>query len=88
MQDMKVRIKYLSALRDQTHRRLDELELPAGSRLQDLAGWLAKSYGLAVPGSTLLGTLNGRGWTQLPDSLATELHDGDEVALFPLVSGG
>ncbi len=88
MQDLKVRIKYLSALRDKTHRRLDELELPAGSRLQDVAGWLSKSYGLKVPGPTLLSTLNGRGWTQLPDSLATELHDGDEVALFPLVSGG
>ena len=88
MQDVKVRIRYLSALRDTTHRRLDELELPAGSRLQDVAGWLAKSYGLTVPGPALISTLNGRGWTQLPESLATEIHDGDEVAIFPLVSGG
>ena len=88
MQDVKVRIKYLSALRDTTHRRLDELELPAGSRLQDVAGWLLKAYGLTVPGPALISTLNGRGWTQLPESLATEIHDGDEVAIFPLVSGG
>jgi len=88
VQDVKVRIKYLSALRDKTHRRLDELELPAGSRLQDVAGWLLKAYGLTVPGPALISTLNGRGWTQLPESLATEIHDGDEVAIFPLVSGG
>jgi len=88
VQDVKVRIKYLSALRDTTHRRLDELELPAGSSLQDVAGWLATSYGLTVPGPALISTLNGRGWTQLPESLATEIHDGDEVAIFPLVSGG
>jgi len=88
VQDVKVRIKYLSALRDTTHRRLDELELPAGSRLQDVARWLLKAYGLTVPGPALISTLNGRGWTQLPESLATEIHDGDEVALFPLVSGG
>lgn len=88
MQNVKIRIKYLSALRDKTQRRLDELELPAGSCLQDVAGWLAKAYGLTVPGPALLSTLNGRGWTQLLESLATEIHDGDEVALFPLVSGG
>jgi MoaD family protein len=88
MAELKIRIKYLSALRDKTRKRLDELELPAGSRLSDLAGWLARTYGLAVPGPQLLSTLNGRGWMQLSDGLATELADGDEVALFPLVSGG
>jgi molybdopterin converting factor small subunit len=88
MAEVKVRIKYLSALRDKTHKRLDELTLPAGSRLTDVAAWLARSYGLAVPGPQLLSTLNGRGWAQLPDNLATELADGDEIAIFPLVSGG
>jgi len=85
---VKVRIKYLSALRDTTHRRLDEVDLPEGSRLSDLAGWVARTHGLTVPGPRLLATLNGRGWAQLPDTLATALADGDEIALFPLVSGG
>jgi len=32
--------------------------------------------------------LNGYGWNQVPQGLATEMHDGDEIALFPLLSGG
>ncbi len=88
MAEVKVRIRYLSAVRDRTGRRLEELTLPAGSRLAELAGRLERAYGLAVPGPHLLATLNGRGWTQLPAGLATELADGDQVALFPVVSGG
>ena len=88
MAGLKVRVKYLSALRDTTHRRLDELDLPADSRLSDVAQWLARTYRLTVPGPQLLATLNGRGWPQLPDGPATLLADGDEIALFPLVSGG
>jgi molybdopterin converting factor small subunit len=86
--ELTIRIKYLSAVRDKTGKRADEVTLPAGSRLNDVADWLKGAYGIEVPGPSLLSTLNGRGWAQLPDSLATELHAGDEVALFPLVSGG
>ncbi len=86
--ELTVRIKYLSAVRDKTGKRVDELALPAGSKLQEVAGWLKRTYGLEVPGPRLLSTLNGRGWSQLPDRLDTPLHQGDEVALFPLVSGG
>lgn len=86
--ELKVRIKYLSAVRDMTGKRVDELALPAGSRLHEVAVWLKSTYGLEVPGPRLLSTLNGRGWSQLPDLLDTELHEGDEMALFPLVSGG
>jgi molybdopterin converting factor small subunit len=88
MAELTVRIKYLSALRDTTHKRLDEIALPVGSRLSEVAAWLDRTYGLAVPGPKLLSTLNGRGWVQLPDKLATLLTDGDEIAIFPLVSGG
>jgi molybdopterin converting factor small subunit len=86
--ELTVRVKYLSALRDKTGKRGDDLSLPAGSTLQDLAAWLKGTYGLEVPGPRLLSTLNGRGWSQLPESLRTVLQPGDEVALFPLVSGG
>jgi molybdopterin converting factor small subunit len=87
-QEVRVRIRYLSAVRDATGKRQDELELPAGSRLAAVADWLKRSYGLAVPGPSLMSTINGYGWNQVPQGLATELHTGDEIALFPLLSGG
>jgi MoaD family protein len=88
MPGLTVRVKYLSAIRDRTGRRQDELELPPGSTLAAVAEWLARTHSLVVPGPQLLATLNGRGWPQLADGLATPLSPGDEVAIFPLVSGG
>ncbi len=88
MPGLSVRVKYLSAIRDTTGKRLDELSLPEGSTLAAVADWLARSYGMTVPGPKLLATLNGRGWQQLPGGLATALSAGDEIAIFPLVSGG
>ena len=32
--------------------------------------------------------VNGRHYTHLPQRLATELRDGDQVSLFPMVAGG
>jgi molybdopterin converting factor small subunit len=83
-----VRIRYLSALRDITHTRMEEATFPAGSSLADVAGLIFEKYGIRVPSPTLMSTLNGRGWSQMPQALATELHEGDEIALFPLLSGG
>ena len=83
-----VRIRYLSAVREKTRTRMDEVSFPAGSRLDDVARWLRGKYDIEVPGPALMSTLNGRGWTQIPRALATELHEGDEIALFPLLSGG
>jgi len=83
-----VRIRYLSAVSETTGKRQEQLELPVGSRLAAVAEWLKKSYGLAVPGPSLMSTINGFGWSQVPQGLASELHEGDEIALFPLLSGG
>lgn len=83
-----VHLRYLSAVRDRTGRRSDELTLPVGSTLGSVASWLAATYALEVPGPSLMSTLNGRGWSQVPKGLAAELHDGDEIALFPMLSGG
>jgi len=85
---VRVTIRYLSAVREKTSRRLDELDLPSGSRLSAVADWLKETYGLAVPGPSLMSTINGYGWNQVPQGMATELHGGDEIALFPLLSGG
>jgi MoaD family protein len=85
---VRLRVRYLSALRDRTGLREEDVELPAGARLRDLAGWLARRHGLKLPDPQLMATLNGRGWTQLAEAMDTPLADGDQVALFPLVGGG
>ena len=86
--EVTVRIRYLSAIREKTGKRLDELDLPQGSTLTSVADWLKLTYGIAVPDPSLMSTLNGYGWNQVPQGLATELKEGDEIALFPLLSGG
>jgi len=84
-----VRIRYLSAIREKTGgRRQDDIAFAAGSTLTSLAEWLRKAYGLVVPGPSLMSTINGYGWSQVPGGMATELHEADEIALFPLLSGG
>jgi molybdopterin synthase sulfur carrier subunit len=32
--------------------------------------------------------VNGRHYTHLPGKLNTQLHDGDEISLFPPIAGG
>jgi len=86
--EVTVRIRYLSGLRDTTHTRMDEVRFPGGTRLREVSRWIAGKYGITVPGPAVMSTLNGRGWNQSPQALETELHEGDEIALFPLLSGG
>ena len=83
-----VRVRYLSAVRDATGTRSDDLRLAAGSTLESVSRWLEDRYSLIAPGPDLMCTLNGYGWNQVPEGLATKLHEGDEIALFPLLSGG
>jgi molybdopterin converting factor small subunit len=86
--EITVRVRYLSAVREQTGKRADELRLPPESTLANVSAWLLKTYAISLPGPDLMSTLNGRGWSQAPGSLSTQLHDGDEISLFPLLSGG
>ncbi len=83
-----MQVRYLSALRDRAGLREEPVELPAGSRLRDLADWLARRRGLSLPDPRIMAILNGRGWTQYPEGLETPLGEGDQVALFPVVGGG
>jgi molybdopterin converting factor small subunit len=83
-----VSVRYLSAVREQAGTRRDDLSLPPGSTIAAAAEWIRRERGIEVPGPGLMGTLNGRGWAQLPEGMATVLHEGDEIALFPLLSGG
>ncbi len=86
--DMGVRVRYLSAIREKAGTRSDDLRLPAGSTLASVAAWVAAHRGITLPAPAVMSTLNGYGWSQLSAGLATELREGDEVALFPLLSGG
>lgn len=88
LEDCIVHIRYLSGLRDATNTGTEEVRFPPGTRLRDLSRWLAEKYGLAVPGPGVMGTVNGRGWSQTPLAMETELHNDDQIALFPLLSGG
>lgn len=85
---IKVRLKYLSALRDRTGNRWDDVGFPAGATLQDVVAWLKTRYGLTLPDPHVMATLNGRGWEQLPARLSTEIAEGDVICLFPPISGG
>ncbi len=83
-----VKVRYLSAIRDRTGLREEQVELPAGSLLSDLASWLGAKRGLKLPDALVMATLNGRGWGQQERGMDTPLGEGDEVALFPVVGGG
>ena len=83
-----VSVRYLSAVREQAGTKRDEVRLPPGSTLAAAVDWIRTTRGLEVPGPGLMSTLNGYGWTQLQNGMATVLHEGDEIALFPLISGG
>jgi MoaD family protein len=88
MPDLRVRIKYLSSLRDTTGQHMEHATLSDGSTLREAALWLKERHELTVPSPRVMAVLNGTGWNQLPQGLATELHDGDEIALFPPIAGG
>lgn len=83
-----IQVKYLSAIRDRTGRRSEDVDLLPGATLEDLADWLNERYGLTVPGPGIMAVLNGRGWGQYPSKLGTEIREGDVVCLFPPISGG
>jgi len=83
-----VRIKYLSAVRDKTNRRREEARLPRGATLADVESWVRNRHSLSLRDGRIMATLNGKGWMQLPEKIETPLVDGDEIALFPILSGG
>jgi molybdopterin converting factor small subunit len=85
---LRIRVRYLSALRDRAGLREETVTLPEGSRLQELAAWLARERALKLPDPLVMATLNGRGWGQYAEGLNTKVQEGDEVALFPVVGGG
>lgn len=86
--DVRVQIKYLSALRDTLGRRVEKVTFSPGATLHDVVAWLNERYALSLPNPQVMAIMNGTGWDQLPRGLATELEDGDAIALFPPIAGG
>ena len=73
---------------EQIIRKLRDADARRERRLAELAEWLALQRGVRLPDPGLMATLNGRGWTQLPEGMDRTLASGDQVALFPVVGGG
>jgi len=86
--EVRVRMKYLVTLKEQTGIEDEQIVLPADATLENVADWLKQRYGVSASDPQVMATLNGKGWDQYPAKLATELNDGDLVVLFPMLSGG
>src|SRR5271167_3993446 len=81
---MKVRVVYLGMLRDLTGRGHETVELAGGSHLADLFAHLEQRFPkLGELRNSLALAVN-----QEYSDAAAELHEKDEVALIPPVSGG
>ena len=77
-------VKFFAALREAVGRSEVEWDLAEGATVEALITYLQGT----VPGLT---SWAGRAWIAVNRSYAApdaQLHDGDEVALFPPVSGG
>jgi molybdopterin converting factor subunit 1 len=81
---MRIRVLFFATLRDRTGLREDALDLPEGATVADLRDSVAEKHPGAAPAlPTALASVNQE--FAFPEE---ELHEGDEVALFPPVSGG
>jgi len=81
---MQVRILYFALLRERAGERQEELELPEGATVDDLKSRLGEVHpNLAEPLETALIAVNKE--YAFPHET---LKEGDEVAVFPPVSGG
>jgi len=81
---MKITIRYFAGHRDITRQAEERLDLEAGATVGTLWELLVERYPrLNGYSGRLLYAIN-----QEFATLATELHDGDEIAFIPPVSGG
>jgi MoaD family protein len=80
---------------DQPLREIEAESITVAELLSRLSSELDDSFSQMIPKpgtrrkvSHLIVLVNGRHCSHLPDGLATELKDGDEVAVFPPAAGG
>lgn len=81
---MKVRIRLFAMLREKAGWRERELELPAGSSIEDVWRWLAAQVPSLEGSRTSVRFALNRSYAEAD----TALSDGDELALIPPVAGG
>ena len=81
---MTIRLLYFGVLKDFFEAERDVVELPAGSSVEDLLIQLKAQAASDLPIWKAMAVAVNRDYAEL----ATPLHDGDEVALLPPVSGG
>lgn len=97
---MRIKVRGYLTLREvvggRPFRVIEADRLTVAGLIERLSGELGDEFtgaisGSAPPGRTspnLVILVNGRHCSHLPDRLQTELVDGDEVSIFPLVAGG
>ncbi len=81
---MKIRVKLFAILRERSGCAETELELPAGSTVNDAMGILKRQF----PGIVDLLPRAATAVNFAKSDGATVLGEGDELALIPPVSGG
>jgi len=74
-----IKVRYFASIREKLGRSEDHLEIIAGETALDL--W-KRGTGIPLPANTLVAV--NQEYTA-PD---TQVHEGDEVAFFPPVTGG
>ena len=87
-ESISIQIKYLAALRDRIGHKSDTASFAKGTNLEAVSTWLNHRYALSLPDPQIMLTLNGKGWTQLPHKMSTQLAPGDVICLFPIISSG
>ena len=81
---MKVRVRFFGGPREALGRNEIEQQLPAGSTAGDLVNLLGEEYPVLGPYCRVIKVAVNRKY----ESLESQLHEGDEVALLPPVGGG
>jgi len=77
---MSIKVRYFASLGEGLGRSENDLEFVQGMSVQDI--WLLATSGASIP-DNILAAVN----MEYAD-LETHVHDGDEVAFFPPVTGG
>ena len=97
---MQIKVRGYLTLRDvvggRPYRIIEADRLTVADLMERLSAELGAAFSEAItsgshpgpPGRNLVVLVNGRHLSHLPAGLGTELSDGDEVAVFPVVAGG
>ena len=81
---IRVHVRFFAAPREALGTAEAEMEIPAGSTVEELIGLLTDKYPVLGEYTRFLSVAVNRAYA----STQTELHDGDEIACLPPVGGG